>query len=96
MDELIEIMSRIRPDIDFTTATALIDDDLLDSFDIIAIVGEVNYKFDVEINENDLLPENFNSASALYELIEKLQEEDLRCRLLLSYFSYSLLLSSFP
>ncbi len=76
MDQLIEIMSGIRPDIDFTTATALIDDDLLDSFDIIAIVGEVNYKFDVEINVNDLLPENFNSAGALYELIKKLQEED--------------------
>ena len=76
MDQLIEIMSGIRPDIDFTKATALIDDDLLDSFDIIAIVGEVNYKFDVEINVNDLLPENFNSAGALYELIKKLQEED--------------------
>ncbi len=76
MDELIEIMSTIRPDIDFTTATALIDDDLLDSMDIIAIVGEVNYKFGVEINVNDLLPENFNSASALYDLIEKLQEEE--------------------
>ncbi len=76
MDELIEIMSTIRPDIDFTTATALIDDDLLDSMDIIAIVGEVNYKFGVEINVNDLLPENFKSASALYDLIEKLQEEE--------------------
>ncbi|MBR4461138.1 MAG: acyl carrier protein [Erysipelotrichaceae bacterium] len=76
MDQLIEIMSRIRPDIDFMTATTLIDDDLLDSFDIIAIVGEVNHEFDVEINVNDLLPENFNSASALYELIKKLQEED--------------------
>ena len=76
MDELIEIMSTIRPDIDFTTATALIDDDLLDSMDIIAIVGEVNYKFGVEINVNDLLPDNFNSASALYDLIEKLQEEE--------------------
>ena len=76
MEELIEIMSRIRPDIDFTTADTLIDDDMLDSFDIIAIVAEVNHEFGIEINVNDLLPENFNSASALYELIETLQKED--------------------
>ena len=76
MDKLIEIMSMIRPDIDFTTADALIDDDLLDSFDIIAIVAEANHEFGVEINVNDLLPENFNSAEALYELIVKLQEEE--------------------
>ena len=73
MDLLLEIMSEVRPDIDFTTETKLIDDDLLDSFDIIAIVSEVNVQFDIEINVNDLLPENFNSAAALYELIEKLQ-----------------------
>ena len=76
MDKLIEIMSNIRPDIDFTTASTLIDDDLLDSFDITAIVAEVNHEFGVEINVNALLPENFNSAGALYELIEQLQEED--------------------
>ncbi len=76
MEELLQIMSQVRPDIDFTTADALIDDDLLDSFDIIAIVSQINARFGVEINVNDLLPENFNSANALYELIEKLLEED--------------------
>ncbi len=74
MDELIRIMSEIRPDIDFNTATDLIDDDILDSFDIISIVNEVNDCFGIEINVNDLLPENFNTAAALYELIEKLQQ----------------------
>ena len=51
----------------------MIDDDILDSFDIISIVSEVNDQFEIEINVNDLLPENFNSAAALYDLIIKIQ-----------------------
>ena len=75
MEELLRIMSEVRPDIDFETETRLIDDEMLDSLDIVAIVTDVNDEFDVEINVNDLLPENFNSAKALYELIKKLQYE---------------------
>ena len=75
MEELLRIMSEVRPDIDFETETRLIDDEMLDSLDIVAIVTDVNDEFDVEINVNDLLPENFNSARALYELIQKLQYE---------------------
>ncbi len=73
MEELLKIMSGIRDDIDFTKETKLIDDELLDSFDIISIVSEVNEQFGVEINVDDLLPENFNSAEALYALIKKMQ-----------------------
>ena len=73
MEELLKIMSEIRPDVDFTAATKLIDDDILDSFDIISMVSEINDAFGIEINVNDLLPENFNSAEALYTLIKKLQ-----------------------
>ena len=75
MEELLAIMSDVRPDLDFEKETALIDDGILDSFDIISIVSEVNVQFGIEIDVNDLLPENFNSAAALYELIEKLQNE---------------------
>ncbi|MBR5420261.1 MAG: acyl carrier protein [Lachnospiraceae bacterium] len=73
MEELLKIMSGIREDIDFTKETKLIDDELLDSFDIISIVSEVNEHFGIEINVDDLLPENFNSAEALYQLILKMQ-----------------------
>ena len=73
MEELLRIMSEIRPDVDFTAATKLIDDDILDSFDIISMVSEINDAFGIELNVNDLLPENFNSAEALYTLIQKLQ-----------------------
>lgn len=73
MEELIRIMSEIRPDLDFTLEDKLIDDDVLDSFDIIQIVSEVNDFFGIELNVNDLLPENFHSAEALYELISRLK-----------------------
>ena len=60
--------------IDFENETALIDDDLLESLDIVAIVGEFNEEFDVEISVEDLLPENFNSVDAMVELITRAQE----------------------
>ena len=75
MEELLRIMSEVRPDINFETEDKLIDNEMLDSLDIVAIVTDVNDEFDIEINVNDLLPENFNSAKALYELIQKLQYE---------------------
>ena len=75
MEELLRIMSEVRPDIDFENETGLIDNEMLDSLDIVAIVTDVNDEFGIQINVNDLLPENFNSASALYELITKLQYE---------------------
>lgn len=73
MEELLRIMGEIRPDVDFETETRLIDGDILDSFDIISIVSEVNDRFGIEINVNDLVPENFNSAGALYALITRVQ-----------------------
>lgn len=75
MDELRSILQEIRQDIDFDTETKLIDDGILDSIDIIAIVTAVNDNFDVDINVQYLLPENFNSMEAMYSLICKLQDE---------------------
>ncbi len=75
MEELLNILSEIRPDVDFQNEEALIDDEVLDSFDIISIVGEINDQFDININVNDLLPENFNTVEAMWDLIQKLQNE---------------------
>ena len=75
MDELMEILEELRPDVDFEIETALIDDGVLDSFDIVALVGELNDAFDIEIKPNNLVPENFNSAEAMMALIEQLQDE---------------------
>ena len=73
-ETVLEILQDIRSDIDFENETALIDDDLLESLDIVAIVGEFNEEFDVEISVEDLLPENFNSVDAMVELITRAQE----------------------
>lgn len=75
MEELIKILSEIRPDVDFTNEKKLIDDGILDSFDIISIVSELNDAYDIEIDVEDLEPENFNTIEAMLELIRKLQNE---------------------
>ena len=75
-EELMKILNELRPEVDFEKEKALIDDGVLDSFDIVALVGDLNDTFDVNINIEDLLPENFNSADAMIELITKLQGEE--------------------
>lgn len=75
MDELIEILKDLHSDVDFETCTTLIDDKILDSFDIVSIVSEVNDRFDVAIPAKELVPENFNSAKALWALITRLEED---------------------
>ena len=75
MEELMEILSNLHPDIDFETEERLVDDKILDSFDIVSLIAEINETFDIAITAKDILPENFNSAKALYALIQKLEEE---------------------
>ena len=76
LEQLMEILEEIRPDVDFENEKQLITDGILDSFDIVSLVGALNDEFDLEIQVGDLVPDNFNSAEAMLELIEKLQDED--------------------
>lgn len=75
MDELLEILEELHPEVDFNTCTRLVDDKIIDSFDIVTIITEINNTFDVAIPAEEIIPENFNSAKALYALIERLEEE---------------------
>jgi len=75
MEKLIDILTELHPDVDFETCTTLIDDQILDSFDIVTLVAEIDAEFDVAIPAEELIPENFNSAEALYALIQKLDNE---------------------
>jgi len=75
METLLEILSQLHEDVDFEQETALIDDRILDSFDIVTLVAEIDAEFDVVIPAEELTAENFNSAKALYELIERLLDE---------------------
>lgn len=75
MNELIEILENLHPEVDFETCTTLIDDKILDSFDIISVISEINEEFDVVIPAEEIIPENFNSAQALYDLVTRLSDE---------------------
>lgn len=75
MEELLEILEDIRPDVDFEKEEKLIDDRILQSFDIITVVAELNDHFDISINVNQILPENLNSAKNMWDLVCKLKGE---------------------
>lgn len=75
MEALLNILTELHPDVDFDTCTTLIDDQILDSFDIVSLVAEIDAEFDVQIPAEELIPGNFNSAKALYALIQKLENE---------------------
>ena len=70
-EQILDILKEICPGIDFERETALIDDGLVDSLDIVSIVTELMDTFDVEISVEDLQPENFNTVDAIVELIER-------------------------
>ena len=74
LDKIIEILSDLHEDVDFKTCTTLIDDKILDSFDIITLITEINSEFDVAIPADKIVPENFNSAQALAALVEELED----------------------
>lgn len=76
MEELLEILRNLHADVDFETEEHLIDNMILDSFDIVTLIAEINDVFDVTISAGNIKPENFNSAKALYKLIQKLEDED--------------------
>ena len=73
MEKLLGILRDICPDVDFESETALIDDGLIESLDLVSIVNEIIADFDVVFNVDDLLPENFNSAESILALIHKKQ-----------------------
>ena len=74
MEELIRILQSIHPDVDYKTNDRLIEDKILDSFDIITLISEINEEFGVAIPAEEIVPENFNSAEKLYDLILRLVE----------------------
>ena len=74
MEKLLEILRSLHPDVDFENTDDLVDDGILDSLDIVTLVTEINSEFDVAIPAEEIVPENFNSAEALMELIERLDD----------------------
>jgi D-alanine--poly(phosphoribitol) ligase subunit 2 len=76
MEELIEILEELLPGEDVANCTTLIDDHILNSFGILSLVSEIEDAFDIEVSPAELTPENFNSAAKLWEMINRLKEEN--------------------
>ena len=75
MEKLLEILKEIRPDVDFENETALIDDGILDSFDVVSIISELDNEYGVQVRITELDPENFNSAESIWQLVQKLKNK---------------------
>lgn len=72
-EQVLKILKAVRQDVDFEKEKALIDDSILDSFDIISIVSDLNDAFGIDITADELEPENFNSLDAIVDLVKSLQ-----------------------
>ena len=72
-EQLIELMKENLPGVDVEHETALVDDGILESLDLVTLVNEIMNEFDIELNVDDLLPENFNSVDSILEMIEDKQ-----------------------
>ena len=71
-----EILMDINPDVDYATENQLIDGKVYDSFSIVSLVSQISDTFDIEISPKYLVPENFNSAQAMWEMIQKILEDE--------------------
>ena len=76
LDALIELLEDVKEDVDYATCTTLIDDHVLDSFDILSIISALNDAYDISIPAAEIVPENFNSAASLLAMVERLLDED--------------------
>lgn len=76
MEELLEILNDINPDVDYETEDNLIDGKIYDSFSIITLISNISDEFDIELGPEHLIPENFNSAQAMWKMIQRVQEDE--------------------
>ncbi len=73
MEKLIEILEEIQPDADYENCTTLIDDEILSSMDVMSIVAELEDEYDIRILPVEIVPANFNSAEAIWKMVQRLQ-----------------------
>ena len=75
MAQLLEILNRMHPDVDFNEVDDLYDEGVLDSLDMVRLVTEISQTFDVTVPPEELIPENFVNVDTIYEMIVRLDEE---------------------
>ena len=76
MKEILGILEGLHPEVDFDTCITLIDDKIIDSFDIVTLISDISEEFDITIPVEEIIPENFNSAKAIYALVERILEDE--------------------
>ena len=76
MEKLLEILNDLNPDIDYETEDQLIDGKVFDSFSIITLISNISETFDIELGPEHLIPENFNSAKAMWDMICRIREDE--------------------
>ena len=76
METIIAIIKEIKPGVAIDENTRLLDDKILDSLAIVSLVAELSDEFDVDITARDILPQNFETVSAIKSMIERLEDED--------------------
>jgi acyl carrier protein len=74
MERLMAILRSVNEDADWENEDALMDGGVLDSFDVIALVAALDDEYGLEIGAEELLPENFNSAAAIFAMVQRLSE----------------------
>lgn len=74
MEILMELLMELDDSIDWENETALIDERILDSFGVISLISELEEQFDIEIEASEIIPQNLNSADAMWKMIQRLQE----------------------
>ena len=74
MKKLMDILMELDDSIDWENETALIDERILDSFGVISLISELEEQFDIEIEASEIIPQNLNSADAMWKMIQRLQE----------------------
>ncbi|MBQ8857822.1 MAG: acyl carrier protein [Lachnospiraceae bacterium] len=74
MEQLLDILKEMNDTIDYESEKALIDGEIIDSLDLMELISEMEEAFDITIEMEDIIPENFNSAEAMWELITRLQD----------------------
>ena len=73
MNELLDILKEAMPKVDWENGEDLVDDGVIDSMDVVTIISEITDAYDIEIPSEEM--EHFNSAKAIYEMIQRLEEE---------------------
>ena len=75
LEKVLEILEEIDPNIDFRNETGLVDRQLINSFFLITLIGELEDAFDIRITTAEVIPANMNSAAAIAAMVERLQSK---------------------